>query len=92
RKDYLSIGGRFGNRTSQRDSELDYERWTQQDTLRHFFRSIADRERSGAYYAMNMSYQHRFARKKHELTADISFRYGDSDEVTTNELRSHAGG
>lgn len=90
-RDILNFGGRYGDRSSQRNSESDYDQWSEPEEQHSLYTSAANRERSGAYYALNSSYLHRFAGKGHEVSADLYFRYRDGDEITTNELLTDEG-
>jgi outer membrane receptor protein involved in Fe transport len=90
-RDILNFGGRYGDRSSRRNSESDYDQWSEPDEQHSLYTSATDRERSGAYYALHSSYLHRFAGKGHEASAELYFRYRDGDEITTNELLTDEG-
>ncbi|MBN2365958.1 MAG: TonB-dependent receptor [Calditrichaeota bacterium] len=90
-KDNLSFSGRYGDRTSQRDSELDYTQWADNNPTRLSYFSITERERSGEFYQINSSFIHRFAGKGHQLYAEATYENDHSDEKTINELISNEG-
>ncbi len=89
--DHLSFSGRYGDRTSQHNSDLSYTQWTDADPTRISYLSITQRERSGTFFQLNSTYFHQFAGKGHELHAEVSFDRDRSDEMTLNELISNAG-
>ncbi|MCB0274226.1 MAG: TonB-dependent receptor [Calditrichaeota bacterium] len=89
--DHLSFSGRYGDRSFSRDAEQDFQQWSQADPARSNYTSLAERGRSGERYQLAGSFQHNFAGKGHQVMADLSYRYGNGDEITTNELRDAAG-
>jgi outer membrane cobalamin receptor len=91
RKDFLSLGARYGYRDSERGENLDYAEWSAPESEKLLYTSIADRLRNRSFYGANLSWLHRFAPNGHELTADVFFRRREGDETTTNGLRQDAG-
>lgn len=90
-QDILNFGGRYGDRTSQNNSESEYDQWSEPEEQHSLYTSTTERERSGAYYGLHSSYRHRFPAKGHEVSAELYFRYSDGDELSTNELLSDEG-
>jgi outer membrane receptor protein involved in Fe transport len=90
-EDMLSFGARYGDRSSKRNSGLDYDEWSDPGGGHSLYTSTTDRERSGPFYALNTSYRHRFAQQGQEFSGDMFYSYRDSDEKTTNELLSDVG-
>lgn len=86
RKDFLSAGGRYGNRDSRREEDLNYAEWTGAESARQYYTSHNDRLRTRDFFALNLSYQHHFAPKGHELSAELFFSNREGDETTTNGL------
>ena len=82
--DVLSVGGRYGDRTAERDSDLNYDQWAEPDLQHALYASDSDHERSGNSYSANLSLQHKFARKGHELYIDTYFSSRNSDEFSLN--------
>lgn len=89
RRDVLSFGARYGNRNSQRGAASNFAAWSAPATASLFYLSETDRERKRDFYALTMAYQHRFAPKGHELSAEIFFRRRHGDEKTTHGLLSN---
>lgn len=86
RKDFLSAGGRYGNRDSRREEDLNYAEWSGAESARQHYTSNNDRLRTRDFFALNLSYQHHFAPKGHELSAELFFSSRQGDETTTNGL------
>ncbi|MGH7451256.1 MAG: TonB-dependent receptor domain-containing protein, partial [bacterium] len=86
RQEALNLGARFGRRDSQRGSALNYAEWSEAALDKLFYTGTSDRNRERHFYALSMSYQHRFAPKGHELAAEIFFSRREGDEATTNGL------
>jgi outer membrane receptor protein involved in Fe transport len=86
RRDMLSFSVRYGNRNSVRGALLNYAERTEPATETEFYLSAADRDRKRNFFALASSYQHRFAPKGHELSAELFFRKRDGDETTTYNL------
>lgn len=85
-KNLLNVGGRYRDRSRKNNSDLNYNEWSTINSQALRYTSVAHSERGGDDYELNLSYQHLFKKKGHELSADFSFEQGDSDEETTNEL------
>ena len=88
-KDVLSIEGRYGKRSSQRNSDQNYDEWSEAEPQHVYYISTNDRERSGDSYSVNMSYLHQFASKGHEILSQMHYSHRDGDEETTNELMNN---
>lgn len=83
-RNLLSIGGRVGGMSGERNSDLSYEKWT--NTEPHEINSSrSESERSGEFYSMYSYYRHRFAPKGNELTAYLQFNSRESEEKSGNE-------
>lgn len=85
--DVLSFGSRLGNRSMEREFNLNYEEWTSLDPEKVL--SVSDDlwKRSGDFYAVNMDYMHKWPQKNHQFTAQIIFNRRTGDEKSTNERR-----
>ena len=86
RKDVLNWGARLGMQDSQRGSDLNYAEWSEAVLEKLLYTSTSDRNRERQFYALAMSYLHRFAPKGHELTAEIFLSQREGDKVTTEGL------
>lgn len=86
KRNHWSFGANAGDRGGQHNGRFDYDEWSGLDPLHLFYTSKSDRERSGFYYSLNSSFVHRFLKNDHELSADLFYRFRDSDETTTNKL------
>ncbi|MFZ0391986.1 MAG: TonB-dependent receptor [Calditrichia bacterium] len=84
--DVFSLNGRYGERTSARNSEEDFREWTSLSNTVLSYTSSNEQERSGNYYGGNLSYVHRFAGKGHEISSNLFLGYHDGDEQSVNEL------
>jgi hypothetical protein len=91
RKDALRLGGRYGHRQSQRGADLSYIEWAEPAAEKLFYASATDRDRERDFYALTLSYQHRFAPKGHELYAEMFFSRRQGEEATTHGLRASDG-
>ncbi len=86
RTDILTLGARYRDRESIRNSTLGYEEWSSTNPNIEFYNSISDRSRGGYSYSVFGNYLHNFGSKGHELIADFDFDYDNSDEKTLSEL------
>lgn len=86
RRDLLSFSGRYGNRDSERGAALNYAARTEPATVNESYLSASHRDRERNFFTLTSSYQHRFAPKGHELSAEIFFSQRDGDETTTYNL------
>jgi len=86
RRDLLSFGGRYGKRDSDRGAALNYAARTEPATESEFYLSASNRDRQRNFFTLTSSYQHRFAPKGHELSAEIFFSKRDGDEAMTYNL------
>ncbi|MBR9978779.1 MAG: TonB-dependent receptor, partial [Bacteroidetes bacterium] len=87
-RDQLNLGVRLGDRSYNRNSELDYEEWIEPGTDRFSYLSLSDARREGRFYALDLDYRHRFDRPQHELTTQIAWRSREAEERNTDELRN----
>lgn len=81
----LSLGGRYGDRVRERIGDLNYDEWSAPEEQRLRYTGRTDRDRSGNFYELNMSYQHLFNKNGHELSSEFSFEQSDSYEETSSE-------
>ncbi len=84
--DFLTLGGRYGDRSFQSNSNQNYSEWSSQQPLSTLYSSTIRRKRAGDYYSLNTSYKHQFSGKGHELYSEIYYRFRNGDEETFNEL------
>ncbi len=81
---YLSIGGRYGNRSFLRKSTLNYDQYSTSDPQSLYYVNNTDHNHSGTFYDINADYDHNFGEKEHELTAQVFFRHNNSNEASTS--------
>jgi outer membrane receptor protein involved in Fe transport len=86
RRDLLSFSGRYGKRDSERGATLNYAARTEPVTESESYLSASNRDRKRNFFTLTSSYQHRFAPKGHELSAEIFFSKRNGDEATTYNL------
>ncbi len=85
-KDVFSLGFRYGERTHNRGSDLNYDEWTGSNINRQTYISSNNTERSGTFFSLNFNYQHTFSKKSHNLTLRADYHDRNSDELSVNEL------
>ncbi len=86
--DYLSLGGRYGNRDGSNNSTLQYTQWSTLEPQQDFYISNESRSRSGDYYALNLNYQRKFETEGHELDLEFFESHRASDESSISaEIR-----
>ena len=84
--DLFDLGIRYGYRSSEGDSKLDYDEWSDLVPDIDQYISSNSSERAGPYYTTNLDYIHRFPGKGHELSSQINYSHRDSDEESKDEL------
>lgn len=85
-KNIFSLGGRYGGRDYQRNSDLNYDEWAASKPNHLFYTSSTLRQHLGHFFALNLNYQHLFNQSGHELAAELHFDRNNGDEKTVNEL------
>lgn len=85
-KHILTIGARYGDRSFNNNSNLDYSRWTLENKIRSNYLSLSERSRSGNFGGAFVNYKKEFEKKGHEISAEIFMSNSNSDEITTNRL------
>ncbi len=80
--DVLSIGGRIGERESQQYSSQNYTQWSQNNPQPFNYLSRGERQRAGAFIALNSNYEHKFNNNGHALMSEFFFSKRNSDEST----------
>jgi outer membrane receptor protein involved in Fe transport len=85
-KDNVSFNLRYGDRSHDGGSELDYREWTDiaPDAPAQFIRT--DSRRGGTFFSSNLDYRHSFEGKGHELAAQLTFMTREGEELSTDEL------
>jgi outer membrane cobalamin receptor len=83
---YLSFGARYGGRSMEMSSELNYEEWSEADPMHQFYTSNDDWTREMEFVSANMEYKHQFQKKGHELVAQVDYSWRDGDEESENRL------
>lgn len=84
-RDNLGAGIRYGYREHGGESTLDY--LEQRGSMpAESYVSRNDRSRGGNWFAGDANYQHLFDGEKHELSAELSYRFREGEEETTDEL------
>jgi len=84
-RDILSFGARYGQRISERDSDLSHDEWTETEIIHILYNSNNRSKRSGGFYTANVDYQHKFEKKDHKLSGQLIFSHRDTDEESLNE-------
>jgi len=89
--DMLSVGGRIGNRSMERKYDLTYRETLPSSNIPREYLSNDFWRLSGDYYALNMTYRHKWPQKDHEFNAQIIFNKRTGNEKETNSLRLLSG-
>jgi len=89
--DRIGLGFRYGRRSMESDSDLDYDEWTEPGGDHLLYLSRNRQERSGRFLTANLDYRHRFTAKDHEITGQVITNHRESDEETVNELLDPTG-
>jgi len=90
-RDFFSVGLRYGNYQMVSNSHLDYTTTKIPGDYLLKELSLNDSERGGGYVSVTGNYQHKFAQKGHELSAQVNYRYRDGDEFSKNVLKDATG-
>ena len=86
KNDLIRFGFRYGYRSMNNNRSQDYDEWTIPGFLHNLYTSSSIWKRDGDYYSLNMDYQHKFAKKGHEISAAIQSSHREGDEEATNQL------
>ncbi|HER44276.1 MAG TPA: TonB-dependent receptor, partial [Candidatus Eisenbacteria bacterium] len=89
--DVVNIGIRAGGRSFDSDSRLDFDEWTSDPDTHLYYTSAEAWERSGPFYSVNVDYRHYFAKKGHEIAAQIDVSRREGEEDSWNELINEEG-
>ncbi len=84
--DVLNLGLRAGGRSFDSDSKLDFDEWTSDPDTHLYYTSAETWGRSGPFYSANADYRHSFARKGHEIDAQVDVSRSEGEEDSSNEL------
>jgi outer membrane receptor protein involved in Fe transport len=84
--DMVIVGMQYRTRSSQRDSDRDYEEWSTIEPIKLQYLNDNDGENSGGNYALNVSYQHDFNEKGHKLLGEGHYNWGNSNNQSVTEL------
>ena len=82
----LMLGGRFGGRSHFGNSSLDYSEWTSANLDQISLLSNSQDSRKGNNFTLFANYQHPFQTKGHQLSAELDFRSGSSNEESIHRL------
>jgi len=84
-RDVLGFGLSFGGRGGGRSGNQNYDQWAEPDLVHAYYLSKSESDRSGNHYEINTNYQHQFAKKGHELSAQFNLSRRESQEFALNE-------
>lgn len=88
--DFLTLGGRYGMRKYEWDSDLDYHQWSDLQPP-DYYENINTSEHSGDFVGINLDYLHKYRKKNHELSAGVHYHYREMNEESVNELKDASG-
>ena len=83
--DLFGFSLRFGDRKSERNSDINFHNYTEPQTEEKYYTSNNIRERSGKFFSSNLNYKHVFGAKQHEIYIEGMYQKRNSDESTVNE-------
>jgi hypothetical protein len=86
KSDLLTLGGRYGHREFQRNANLNFDEWSDDNNQHFFYKNNSYRERSGYFYSLHTNYLHKFEQKDHEISSELFFGYNNGDEISLTEL------
>jgi outer membrane cobalamin receptor len=84
-RDVLGFALSFGGRAGGRSGNQNYDQWAEPDLIHYYYLSKSESDRSGNHYEVNSNYQHQFAKKGHELSAQFTLSHRESEEFSVNE-------
>lgn len=84
--DIWSVGVRYGGRSMERSSILDFNEWTEPGDTHSLYISDGSMEREGNYSSGTMDYRHTFIRNEHEISGQVNLSRRNSEELSVNEL------
>ncbi len=82
----LTLNARYGKGSHSGGSDQNFDQLPSPDAAHLLYTSANSSDRSGTHLSLNSTYLHRFARKGHELTGQLSFRQRTGDEASVDEL------
>jgi outer membrane cobalamin receptor len=86
KNNFLTLSGRYGNRNGLNNSSSNNIEFSTTNPLHVLRTNISNSERGGDFFEVNVNYLHKFEPAGHELSADVSYEYHNSDELNTSEL------
>lgn len=89
--DVIGISARYGDRGMTGNSVSQYDEWIEPGEEHNLYTSIENSDRGGTFYAVNADYQHKFAKKGHEVKVEFSYDKRNFDENSINELVDSTG-
>jgi len=91
KNDFISLGGTIGSWDMEGTSNLLYTEWDYPASYLDNYSSVEKSVRGGNYYEANGAYQHKFAKKGHQLNLNANYQYRDANEYSQSELTDTAG-
>ncbi|OQX56492.1 MAG: hypothetical protein B5M53_01240, partial [Candidatus Cloacimonas sp. 4484_209] len=72
KNDLLSVLSRYGTRNMHRNSDANFDEWTEPETLHNLYTNNSDWQMVGNFYSADMNYKHTFS-ENHELSSAFYF-------------------
>jgi outer membrane cobalamin receptor len=85
-RDLLSIEAKSGGSSWGRESDENYDEWTEPGGEHHRYTSSSEMDRTGEFYQGSMDYQHKFDDDGHEVLGKAMVIRHDGDEESGTEL------
>lgn len=82
----MSLGVRYGGRSMNMGSLLDYEEWMEGDDQHRKSFSDQNWKKEMDFFSGNFNYQHNFKKKGHQLVGELSYSHREGDEESYNRL------
>jgi len=90
-KNWLNVGGDFGQHSGGRTSDLAYDSWVDTLTTHTLYSNVSEDDRKSDYYSAFAEYRHNFGAEEHELVARIQSSRDIDDQETVEELYDETG-
>jgi len=87
----FGIGLRFGDRKMTGSSISDYDEWSSLDNIHKEYENTNITKRGGSFYKIEANYQHKFKKKGHEITSELSYSNRDFEDNSINERLDNEG-
>ncbi|UCC11629.1 MAG: TonB-dependent receptor [candidate division WOR-3 bacterium] len=89
--DNVSLGARYGKRSMEHRSRVDYDEWSEPGDGHTLYLSESDQEHQHRFLSVTADFQHYFSPKKHRVTLQTYFHDRSGSESTLTQLFDSTG-